>query len=340
MKDNINTENQNDLDSHNETPNVGGWQEVIFSVRDLRSTADFYCEAGGWTASEIQELSEKQLKFWQLDNSAKGEELILSNPGDEMGYIRLVSFKNVKQRHIRSSSQSWDTGGIYDIDVRATDLENSFTKFQAAGWSAYNDPLEYDFGKFHITEALMRGPEDIVVAIIQRHKPKLEGYPNLRKLSHPFNSSQIVKDMDLAKDFYLKKLGFKIYMEHNVHGSDRGVNLFGVPHNIYNTIERNICILNPVGDNFGSIELVQLVGIDGNDFSEYAIPPNLGILALRFPVKNLPLYESQLRAKGVEILQSGKMNIHPYGNCYTIAIQSPEGAWLEFFEVDNQSSTG
>jgi len=142
--------------------------------------------------------------------------------------------------------------------------------------------------------------------------------------------------MEASKRFYMDVLGFKIYMEHNLTGSDRGENLFGVPQNIYKEIERKICILNPIGENFGSVELVELNGIDGKDFSQSAKPPNLGILMLRFPVQNIDKLKRHLESKDVPIINFGTLDIAPYGTCKTLAIQSPDGAWLEFVELEAQ----
>lgn len=312
--------------------NIAGFREVILSVRDLGQSINFYKKVSAWEIIYEGECSRAQLDFWDLPNTCTAVEAILANPGEISGYLRLVSFKNVKQIHIRSSAQSWDSGGIYDIDIRTVDIESSFEEFQAHGWTAYNDPMEYEFGKFHISEVLMHGNEDIVIALIQRYKPKLEGYPNLKKLSRVFNSSQVVADMEVAKDFYINTLGFKIYMEQNLEGTTKDQNLFGVPQNIYEKIKRKICIVSPVGKNEGSVELIQLEGISGKNYASLAKPPNLGLLALRFPTKGLNNLVEHLKSKQENIIQNRNIVIPPYGHCQCLSIQSPDGAWLEFYE--------
>lgn len=317
---------------------IKGFQEVIFSVRNIEKSSSFYQKVGQWSEVYRGTVSKEQLTFWGLAKDCEAEECIIINPGDQEGFLRLVSFKNIAQEHIRSSPQSWDTGGIYDVDVRAVDLKSSFLEFQKEGWLAYNDPMEYKFTKFHISEVLVKGHEDIVFALIQRYQPKLEGYPNLKKLSHIFNSSQIVKDIEIAKDFYINKLGFNIYMEENLVGSDHEENLFGLPQNIYKQIERKLCIVNPQGNNMGSVELIQLKGISGKDFSSKARPPHLGIMALRFPIKNLINFIEHLKGVNIDIIAHNKIEVWPYGLCNSICIQSPDGAWLEFLEINENNS--
>ena len=316
---------------------IGGFQEVILSVRDLKKASESYTFLGAYNELLNQKVDKSNLIFWDLPEAATADQILLYNDEDQKGLIRLMSFNGVAQRHIRDSAQSWDTGGIYDLDIRALNMEKSYEEFQKEGWTAYSSPMEYHFEQFHVAEVLLHGPEDVVVALIQRFAPKLEGYNKLEKLSNVFNSSQIVADLDKARDFYINTLGFKIYMDLNLQGSDKDENLFGVPQNIYQKIERQILIVSPSGSNIGSVELVCLKGLQGRDFSMHANPPNLGIMSLRFPVHNLEAFKKHLMSENVEIINDGVIDIPPYGKCRCLSIQSPEGAWLEFVEPVNEN---
>lgn len=313
---------------------IRGFQEVILSVRDLEMSSQFYQNITGWEEVWSGDTNSDQILFWGLPKNTRCQEVVLANPGVPTGYMRLIAFEEIDQRPIRSSSQTWDTGGIYDIDLRATNLEATFKELQGLGWSGYNDPQRYEFGEFDVKEVLMRGPDDVVLAIIERIQPPLEGFSFMKKLSHVFNSSQIVKNMEESKSFYTDVLGFKVYVEHCLTGSEHDQNLFGMPKNLYNTIERKICILHPEGINAGSVELIQLDGAVGNDFAPHAIPPNLGLLLLRFPIRNIEKFEQHLRQHH-EVNRSNitLVDIAPYGRCKCLAIKSPDGALLEFLEL-------
>lgn len=312
---------------------IHGFREVIFSVRDLERDAAYYAKLGGWSEISKDELSPSQLSFWNLDASATGQTSLLKYPGRDSGMLRLVSFQDVEQKHIRAHSQSWDTGGIYDIDVRVHDVKKKTEEFQYYGWSGYSDIKEYHFNEFHVSEILLRGSEDIVFALIQRHAPTLEGYPLLEEMSHVFNSSQVVKNLDKAKSFYVDKLGFQVYSEYTGTDGEAGPNIFGIPYNVHPEVIRKISILSPTGKNEGSVELVELEGLTGKDFSNDAIPPNLGILTLRFPVDGLHKYIETLVDKGVELEKHIEtVSISPYGDVEMAALKTPDGTWLEFFE--------
>jgi len=312
---------------------IHGYKEVIFSVRDIERDLNVYSKLGGWSISDRNHLSKSQLSFWNLSSKVTGHTALLKYPGRDTGIVRLVSFKNVEQKHIRAHAQSWDTGGIYDVDIRVKDIRKKTEEFLYHGWSGYSDIKEYHFNEFHVSEILIKGSEDIVFALIQRHAPTLEGYPMLTEMSHVFNSSQIVKSLEESKSFYIDKLGFKEYSTFEGRNGEAGPNVFGIPYNVFPNVIRKISILSPTGKNEGSVELVQLEGLIGRDFSKEAIAPNLGILTLRFPVDGLHEFVQSMQNKGV-VIEKGieRIEMSPYGLVDIAAIKSPDGAWLEFME--------
>lgn len=313
---------------------VHGFKEVVFSVRNLEKDKQMYADLGGWDIIHNATLSKAQLYFWNLPSEATAECSLLKYPGRDFGMLRLISFKNVEQKHIRSNSQSWDTGGIYDVDIRVKEIEKKIEDFHTYGWTGFCDYEEYHFNQFHVSEILLKGSEDMVFALIQRHAPTLTNFPLLKEMSHIFNSSQIVRDIEVAKDFYMNKLGWQIYMENISENSKAGPNVFGIPHNIYPDTRRKILILSPDGGNEGSVELVEIEGLDGRDFRDQCAPPNLGILMLKYPVENLAAYTKHLKSKGVKIINETKgLDFAPYGKADVISVQSPDGAWLEFYEL-------
>jgi hypothetical protein len=94
-----------------------------------------------------------------------------------------------------------------------------------------------------------------------------------------------------------------------------------------------VVILSPDGSNSGSVELIAFDGVKGADFSERAQAPNLGILALRFPVADLDAYRKRLAEHGVTPVNGPSiLPIEPYGEVEIMTIRAPEGAWLEFYQ--------
>ncbi len=310
-----------------------GFREVVFSVSDLEGATKFYQEVAGWEVAIAGPADPALARHWGLAPDQPVRQALLKNPGTEHGFLRLVSFPGAAQRQIRSSAQTWDTGGIFDVNVRVLDIHRKFTELRDRGWQFYSDPIRFSFGPFVVWEVLARGPDGVVFAMVERVQPPLEGWPHLRELSHIFNSTQIVADFDRSLEFYRDKLGFKIYLEHEGPSEEAGPNVLGLPHNLAAEISRRVVILSPDGSNAGSVELIGFDGLTGADFSDLAVPPNLGILVLRFPVADLAAYRQRLAGHGIEPVNGpSTLTIEPYGEVEAMTVRSPEGAWLEFFQ--------
>ena len=313
---------------------TGGYQEAVFSVSDADSYAEFFTETAGWKILHEGPAPFGILQGWQLPDSASAREIVLGNPGTERGFVRLMEFKGVEQQQIRSSAQTWDTGGWFDVNSRVLDMDDMFGKFQARDWQAVSDPVQFAFGPFVVKEWLVRGPDGIVFALIERVQPPLEGYPRLRKMSRLFNATQIVTDIEAARRFYIDQLGFKLYLEHSGASDAPGSNVLGLPHNLAAEIPRHVVVMHPDAVSEGSIEILQFDGLEGADFSDRAAPPNLGILMLRFPVRDIEAFAELADVEGFDVVMPPtRLRIRPYGDVTIMGIRGPDGALLEFYET-------
>ncbi|MDX1515736.1 MAG: VOC family protein [Woeseiaceae bacterium] len=313
------------------SPVSGGYREAVFSVSDVDAYTSFFETVAGWDVLHRGRVDPVLLSAWGLPDGAGAQHVVLGNPGTTRGYVRLVEFENVEQRVIRSNAQTWDTGGWFDVNSRVLSMAETFAAITARGWQAYSDPVEFAFGPFVVKEWLARGPDGIVIAVIERVAPPLEGWPQLRRMSRLFNATQIVADIDDARGFYLNTLGFLTYLDHSGPSESPGPNVLGLPHNLAATVPRHVSIVHPHGSNEGSVELLQFDGADGADFSMHAVPPNLGILMLRFPVSDADALHARLREHGVEPeFRHVSVDLPPYGRQRVTAVRGPGGAWIEF----------
>ena len=310
-----------------------GFREVVVSVGDLEASIELYRTIAGWEVAHRGPAADGQAAAWGLDPDVPIQEALLRNPGAEGGFLRLVRFEGLPQEVIRSSAQSWDTGGFFDFNVRVANARAKFRQLQDLGWHAYSDPQEFSFGKFVVREVLIRGPDEVVLAMIERVAPPLEGWPHLRELSRIFNATQVVRDFDRSFDFYTRVLGFRVYLEHAGASKQPGPNVLGIPHNLTAELPRKVAILSPDGRNSGSIEILSFEGLEGADHSPRAVPPNRGILMVRYLVADLERLRRRLNEHSVAPLGVGKeIVVRPYGTVRTLSLQAPEGAWMEFLE--------
>jgi len=316
---------------------ISGWTEVVQSVSDLAYHRHFLQEVAGWKVINQGPVDSAALAAWQLDPAVTADQALMGNPGTERGYIRLVQFHGVEQVLIRSNAQSWESGGILDINVRVRDMEANFREIQSRGWHAYSDPVHYNFGPFEVKEWITVGPDGLSFALIERIKPALEGWPQLRDFSRAFNSTQVVSDMPAALHFYRDVLGFQKYLYWKGVSEKAGPNVLGLPQELTTQIEREVWILHPDGLNEGSVELLQFHGLSGRGLAPRTAPPNLGILMLRFPVDDLDALIKQLGEHGVDLQGPvSTTRFEPWGASRQISVRAPDGAWLDFYEPEQQ----
>jgi len=310
-----------------------GWQEVVVITTDLYRTRQDFIEVGGWTEVTSGDVDPRLLLAWTGNTDVSARETIIQNPGKPKGLIRLVQIDGIAQKHIRPAGQTWDTGGIFDIGLRVIDIEEKFRQLLDRGWHAYSAPVTFEFGKFRVSEVLMQGPDGLVVALIERQAPPLTGWPNLKKFSHTFNATSIVKDAEAARAYLADKLGFKIYIESDNKTPPEGPNVLGLPHNINATSPRLVYIMHPDGTNDGSVEILEYRNTTGRDFSEAAQPPNIGLSVLRFPVSDIETKAKDLQDKGISLsIPITEVTLAPYGPVKFFAFKTDFGAWFEYFE--------
>lgn len=307
--------------------NLRGWQEVVISVNDARQWQRFWRDVNGY---ETVYQGEGAKATYPGESFT---EILMRNPGTTSGYVRIIQFDSPGEQ-IRANAQSWDTGGWFDFNMRTLDIAAKARQLNAIGWSAYSNPVQFTFGPYVVKEWLARGPDGVVLALIERVQPVLEGWPNLHNVSRVFNSTQVVRDLDASRAFYETALGFDPYLEHEGVSKAEGPNVLGLPQNITTQIPRRVVIMHPQGINEGSIEILQFVGASGQDFSAVTRPPARGILSLRFPVTDMDKLRKRLGGENApnvpELITS---DLPPYGNAKVLRIYGPAGEMLEFYEL-------
>jgi catechol 2,3-dioxygenase-like lactoylglutathione lyase family enzyme len=311
---------------------IGGFSETVIIVSDLKASSEFYKDIGGWVSIDESPVDDKLKQLWRLPTSAKASQVLMANKGATTGFIRLVKLDGVEQQRIRSNTQSWDVGGIFDINMRVIDMEKKFAQLQNLGWTSATDPVQFSFGPFEVKEWIVKNADGVAFALIERIKPTLKGWPDAIEFSRVFNSTQVVNDIDKSLDFYQNILGFKTYLKHRGASKEEGVNVLGLPYNLTTKIERSVYILHPEGKNEGSVELLQFHGATGKNVSHLAQPPNIGIATLRFPVSDLNALNTLLQNNSIKVESREKMHLLPYGLVDILGIKSPDNTWLEFYQ--------
>jgi hypothetical protein len=127
----------------------------------------------GWTERHNGKLNSEQLQFWLLEESVRGSKILCGFAGANYGLLRLVQFDNCEQTVIRAGAHIWETGGIFDFDLRVSDMRTTYNALVDAGWYVFGEPIELRIGNFVLKEALLFGREAAGLALVDRIEPPL-----------------------------------------------------------------------------------------------------------------------------------------------------------------------
>lgn len=331
-----------------------GLQEIVLSVFETERVAHALTEVGGYLRQSLPDASAEQYSAWKLSPPESGahgrkggarrpaqrieQSLLIPPTAARMGCLRLVRFQGlpptIPQQVMRSSQRSWDTGGIFDVDVFARDVDAAYRGLQRHGWTAMGEPVEYREAEFHVRQVVAVGPDGLVVAIIQRYEPPATGLDAHMPLTAIFNSTQLVRDFAGAAQFYEQVLGFQKTHDFVIDAAaEPGADVLGLPLPQAINAQRRIGMFRPPWAEHGAIELIENSSMHGRDFSAACVAPNVGLLALRFCVPNVRQYAAEIQARGGQPYAAlMRMNLAPYGAVELFSIRSPEGAIVEFLQ--------
>ena len=80
------------------------------------------------------------------------------------------------------------------------------------------------------------------------------------------------------------------------------------------------------------MEFIEFMDLGGEDYSDRCLPPNLGILSVRYPVVDAEAARKTIAERGWPILyEPSATSIAPYGMVSVLAVQAPDGAIIELF---------
>lgn len=313
-----------------------GFTEVVASVSHF-ARARGLVAAGGWQVAHEGPAAPAQNRAWGLKPHVAIEERLLHVPGMDWGFLRFARITNAPQQPIRPlDARPWEPGGLWLLYTRAADAAAMAAGLGEAGWPTVRGVHGFDFGDLAVREVHHRGPDGLVLSVIEQQKPPL-ALP-VPGLTHVFNAALVVKDFDRARRFFVDQLGFRPWMELAWDGDNPGLGLLADPAELGHVRRVRTAIVHPAGENLGSVELIGWDLAPGSppprDFGARGRPPNLGAMALRFAVADLPAHLAALATRGVLPARTPTtLRLEPYGEVRLAPVVAPDGVWLEFFDV-------
>jgi len=145
----------------------------------------------------------------------------------------------------------------------------------------------------------------------------------------------MVRNQPASVAWHRDGLGLKALFDAPFTDPEPRANNFSVPANLATQLVRRAAVVQPVlpGED-GRIELMQFEGFEGRDYSAHASPPNLGIISVRYPVRDLSAYTQFLEANGVaKVFAADGVAIAGTGEVDLVAVRDPDGNLTEFYHA-------
>lgn len=315
------------------------WREATISVRAFNPVQQFLVDVGQYEVVAEGEVDQAQIAYWRLPKTANAKFVLLKEPGSDHGYIRLIRFEGVEQETIRVGARAWDPGGYFSLMLRAKNLPDIYKKAVALGFQSESEPVRFAFQPTDgsppsdLRNVVLKAPDGINFALYERLSPPLSAFWDFNVLSQPFNAMQMVKQTTIAHSFYREELGMTAFWSDDYLDPFPVYNNFGIPKNLTTQIPRRTRILWPQPAETGRLEIMEFVGLEGRSFAIRAVPPNLGILSVSYPVLNAKLaFDLFLDTGGLPQYSLRTFTLAPYGEVRMFTVKSPDGALINVFE--------
>jgi len=309
-----------------------GFQEVVAIVHSAKASAERLADCFGYDILHAGTPDPRAMASLGIPEGWEAEEVLIGDPAQERGFMRLISFPGQETGLMRPGGGCWDTGGIFDINIRTfRDIEGVGARMNRNGFVGYTPVTRWQFGPLDVKEHVLTDADGLGIAIMERMAPPLEGYEHVaNQCSYIFNSTQSVADFDAARAFYVDVLGWKPIQE-TEWTHDDGNNCIGLPVSVARTCTLKVGIYQANGENDGSVEILGLA-VEGIDMSA-GRPPERGIAALRFPMSDPQAFLDRAANGGCEIIALAETELAPYGKVRLGGVITPWGARLDVFEA-------
>jgi catechol 2,3-dioxygenase-like lactoylglutathione lyase family enzyme len=306
-----------------------GLGEAAISVADLDQAVGFWQRFAEWQVIHRGPVSQAMLAHWKLTTPMRAIEAVMGPRDAVRGFVRLVQFGDGSAPSVRGHARPFDTGGLFDINVRVDDIGAAFARLEREGGRGFSEPLQFHFGPFLVREAAVAVRDGVTIAIIERLAPPLPPEQQPKPVAGIHQVVAVVRDFDTPWRLFTEVLGFTIQADMNDVSPPPGANLLGLPNNIAMRTRVRLGIVRPGPEATGVFELLAYDDASGEDFAHRAHAPNRGILAARYRVPSLAPLVKRLQESRTAFEGPVKLDLPPYGAVEMLTLNLAEGARVD-----------
>ena len=234
-----------------------GFSHVVITTANAPQLGGFFA-ALDWQQQSTP-VSADAADFWGADGAQVAERWVAPSEACEVVLLPVASTTPV----LRPLDCPVTTpGGLFDINMRTLDSDWAREFLGAHGWRELVPAVAWQFGEVHTSEGLYIQDDGIVMAVMQRLSPPLEGI-EFDRMSDVFNSTQMVSNVEATLAF-LKVLGFERFIDHAGPLPGEGPRVLQLEQYPVETAGIHLSIAHPEAAMSGSIELI--------DVPEHSLP--------------------------------------------------------------------
>ena len=299
---------------------------VVISVEDLNTSLRFYSDTLGFKKLADVELGGEGIeRLWGLPKGTRARAVVVGREGARAGLVRLMQFAPRSERFVHQDARLWDIGVFY-LHTLVDDIDRRYDELRAGGYQFFGPPTVWQVPEQNrtIKEALLRGPDGLVIDILQFEFGSFEPAEKQPKYSEISTSARVVKEIDKLLVFYRDMLGYRVIKD-QVPGNKQLDTLLHLPPG-----SRIRVVHLADGDNqTGKIELVEFLNVEGCEL--VAGPTDIGPFMLSFGVEDVDGLFELFRKENISVICPPlDIEIPPYRRTKVMTARDPGGFMLEF----------
>lgn len=299
---------------------------VVISVENLNTSLEFYSDTLGFKELARVELDGELIEgFWGLQKGTRARAILVGREGASSGLVRLVQFAPRPDRFIHRSAELWDIGVLY-LHTFVDDIDRRYDELRARGYEFFGPPTVWQIPEQNrtIKEALLRGPDGLIIDILQSQVGSFRPAEKQPKYSEIATYARVVKRIDELLVFYRDIIGYRVIKD-QVPGNKQLDELLHLPAGSRIRVVHMADGSNPMG----KVELVEFLNVKGREL--VARPTDIGPFMLSFCVADVDGLFELFRQKDVSVIcPPMDIEIPPYGRTRVMTAHDPGGLMLEF----------
>jgi len=301
---------------------------VSVGVADMAAVHILWIEQLGLDVVASRQGPDAELgRLWGMPADQFVDQLLLKTPGAESGLLHFVQFREPAAA-VRKGAASTDLGPK-NLDVNCTRMPDCVDALKEAGYSFRSAIGEYEIDGIQAREVQMPAHDDLNVVLIEVLSKGFEVGYSAKGYAALTSFVVIVPDIGREAEFYKRLFGMQEILHHRLSGAAIEM-AAGLPAGTV----LDLYLLGGPDNLFGRMELIEYVGVNGDNRFARARPPATGILSCGFRVASLDEFADSALALGSAV--TGRMkNSAIFGEGEVAHIRSPAGLQICLYEVNS-----